>query len=95
MRTWDTRQLLQFLRSTRGHALYPGWLLSATTGLRRGEELGLQRQDIDLKAGTLSVRRTLITLGHRTVESQPKTKKGSRRIAREAAETAHHGSRRT
>lgn len=34
-------------------------ILSATTGLRQGEALGLQWQDVDMDAGTLAVRHTL------------------------------------
>jgi len=41
VRTWTSEELGRFLRETRQDLNYPLWLLLATTGLRRGEALGL------------------------------------------------------
>lgn len=57
--TWTATQLSDFLRHWSGHRYLPLWHLLATTGLRRGEALGLRWQDLDLDRGTASVRQTV------------------------------------
>lgn len=53
--------------------------LLITTGLRRGECIGLQWQDIDFDQGTLSVRRSVIYNGEvGIIVSEPKTPKSVR-----------------
>lgn len=69
------------LRAARGHRLEEIIMLGLTTGMRRGELLGLKWQDIDLEKGTLQVRRTLdyyAKIGY--VENEPKTARGRRNI---------------
>ncbi len=51
------------------------------TGLRRGEALGLRWQDIDLEAGRLCVRRSLIPEGNQVAVHEPKTARGRRVVA--------------
>ena len=48
-----------FLEAIRGDRMEPLYLLAATTGLRRGEMLGLKWQNLDLTKGTLNVSRPL------------------------------------
>jgi integrase len=82
MRTWTQQQLAHFLQVTRGHQHWVAWLLLATTGLRRGEALGLAWSSVDLEAGRMSVSRTLVDLdGDEPVWSDPKTARGRRSIA--------------
>jgi integrase len=52
-------QATQVLTAVAGHWMEPIVLVAMACGLRLGEVLGLQWTDIDLTAGTLSVRRTL------------------------------------
>lgn len=40
--------------------LYPGLVLAATMGLRRGEILGLRIRDIDLDKGFLVIKQTIV-----------------------------------
>jgi hypothetical protein len=40
-----------FLDCARKDSLYAAWLLAVTTGMRRGEILGLRWQDVDLGGG--------------------------------------------
>jgi integrase len=58
--------------------LYLPILVGVTTGMRRGEILGLRWSDIDLKAGRLTVNQSLERLAGKTVFKPPKTA-GSRR----------------
>jgi len=59
IRPLTTDQVAQLLTSIEGDRLYPAILLELATGLRRGELLALRWQDIDLKAGMLTVRQNL------------------------------------
>lgn len=78
---WDAVQAAQFLETAKEHRLYPLYLLALSTGLRRGEILGLRWRDIDLKVGTLSVRQTLTCTAAGNVFSEPKTDKARRSVA--------------
>ncbi len=78
MHTWDRDELRRFLDAAVDHPLHIGLLLAATTGMRRGEVLGLRWSDVDLNAGTVSVQRNLTTVGREVVEGDPKTGKGRR-----------------
>lgn len=73
----QARALLLAADGNRLEALY---VLAVATGLRSGELLGLHWSDIDLKAGMLAVRRTLIELGNELSFGEPKTKAGKRAI---------------
>jgi integrase len=59
-------------------SLYLPVLVAVTTGIRRGELLGLRWSDIDFKAGRLTVNQSLERVKGKTVFKSPKTK-GSRR----------------
>jgi integrase len=79
MRTWAADQVRQFLAHVRNDRYFMAWYLAATTGLRRGELLGLKWRDVDLEGGRLQIRQTLVATGNRIYWSEPKTK-GSRRM---------------
>ena len=81
MKTWSAAQVRAFLEATKDDRLYPLWRLLALTGMRRGEVLGVRWQDINLEAGRLAVRRSLIPLGGEVIVSEPKTARGRRSIA--------------
>ncbi len=61
------------------------WYVLATTGMRRGEACGLHWSDLDEAEGLLTVRRSRVSAGGKTVESAPKTKRGRRRLALDPA----------
>ena len=75
----EARQLLEAARGDKFEALY---VLAVTTGMRRGELLGLKWSDVDLKNASLSVKRTLTRTdnGKRVTLGDPKTKKSRRTI---------------
>ena len=89
VRTWSRGDLGAFLTATRGHRHHPAWLLLATTGLRRGEALGLAWSGLDLDAGRLRVTRTLVDVERGVAKwSDPKTGRGRRSIALDGATVA-------
>jgi len=57
------------------------WRLFATTGVRRGEALGLRWKDVDLDAGVIAVANTRTVVTGRVVSGPPKTRAGERTIA--------------
>jgi integrase len=59
MRTWTAERARTFLASTADDRLSALWLLLLTTGMRRGEALGLGWEHVDLDAARASVRRNL------------------------------------
>ena len=81
MSVWTPEQLGTFLDSVRTDRLFAAWLMAAMTGMRRGELLGLKWSDLDLEAGTVSVRQIRTVAKYRVVTFTPKTEKGRRTIA--------------
>jgi integrase len=73
----EAKALLKASRGERFEALY---VLAITTGLRRGELLGLRWRDVDLKSGVLRVGRALVREGGRYRLGETKTKRGHRSI---------------
>jgi integrase len=73
MSWWTIAEARTFLAHVEGDRLEALWKLYLTTGLRRGEALGLKWEDIDLDAGRLSVRRTLVAVEGMAKWSVPKT----------------------
>lgn len=55
-------------------------MLAITTGLRRGELLGLRWDDADLERGTLRVGRALVREGGRHTLGETKTRRGRRLV---------------
>ena len=78
---WTAAELRQFLEAMSDHWLSAAFVLAATTGMRRGEVLGLRWSDVDLTAGRLNIRQTVLSVGGKVRFSQPKTARGRRTIA--------------
>ena len=57
MLTWTGQQLGSFLAAVADDRYGPAFHFLATTGMRRGELLGLRWADVDLGAGRVSIRR--------------------------------------
>jgi integrase len=82
IKTWSAREVRAFLRHVEADPLYAAYVLAATTGMRRGEVLGLRWQNLDLEASRLSVVQALTVVGGYDVQfSEPKTARGRRSIA--------------
>ena len=78
----EARRLLEAARDDRLEALY---VLAIATGLRQGELLALNWEDVDLERGVLRVRRTLTRTGGKVSLGEPKTKKSRRSVNLTAA----------
>jgi integrase len=78
MRVWSAEELRRFLNETRGDRLHACWVVAATTGLRRGELLGLRWDDVDLHGQVLSVKRSRVAAGDDVSEGTPKNGRGRR-----------------
>jgi integrase len=59
MMVFDRTQARTFLDAARGDRFEALYVLAVATGMKQGELLGLKWADLDLKKGTLSVRRSL------------------------------------
>lgn len=81
MQVWTPEQADAFLLATREDRMHALYVLALTTGMRQGELLGLRWGDINVSAGTLSVRRSLQWLqGTGLVFNEPKTTRSRRNI---------------
>ena len=83
IRAWDAATLRAFLDASNQAAdrLYALWVLLATTGMRRGEAIGLRWSDLDLDAARLRVVQTIIQTRSTVSIGEPKTAQGRRPIA--------------
>lgn len=88
IKTWTADELRRFLEHHADDRLYAAWLVLATTGMRRGEALGLRWSDLDLETGRASIRQTLIAVNHVVQFGSPKTAKGRRSIELDGATVA-------
>jgi integrase len=80
-RSWTAAELRAFLEHVEGDRLAAVWMVAASTGMRRGEVLGLRWADVDLDLARVAVRQTLVLAGRQVVTSEPKTSRGRRSIA--------------
>ncbi len=85
---WTPAEAHRFLAAAQGSQWYAFFLLMLTTGLRRGEALGVRWQDLDLDAATLTVRQIVTVLGNKPHIQEPKSA-ASRRTVRLTPETVH------
>jgi integrase len=88
MVTWTAAQLATFLDGVRDDRLSAAYFLLATTGMRRGEALGLRWADVDLDDGRAAIQQTVIAVNHQPVIGTPKTARGRRTVRLDAATVA-------
>ena len=88
MATWTPEQLRVFFQGIAEHRLAAAYVLAATTGMRRGEVLGLRWVDVDLIHRRVAVTHTILTVGYKVTPGTPKTGRSRRSIALDAETTA-------
>ena len=80
MQTLPIEQLTSFLREAKDSGVFALYYIDLTTGLRRGELLGLKWSDIDLEKGDLRVQRQIGRIDGKIIEMPLKTKKAYRTL---------------
>ena len=81
IRTWSAGEVHEFAQFALDHPFYPLWLLTASTGMRRSELLGLRWKDVDLDRGLVAIRQVLVKVGGRgRFKPAPKSRHGFRTL---------------
>jgi integrase len=80
-KVWTPRELRRFLDHVRGDRLFALWRLGATTGMRRGELLGLTWRNVDLEAARVKVEQQLVPTRGGASFGPPKSKRSRRTVA--------------
>ena len=73
-------ELRQLLRTAAGHRFFPIYWLTAMTGMRRNEVLGLKWSDLDITKQRLHLNRGLVAVGYEVHQTRGKTKTARRAI---------------
>ena len=73
-------EIRRFLIQANEEGYYEFFLLELTTGMRRGEILGLQWKDVNFATGELHIRRQVVKKGSQTQITKPKTKSSIRTL---------------
>ncbi len=80
MQVLGREELQRFLIQAQAEGYYELFLLDLCTGLRRGELLALQWDDLDFKSGTLTVNKRVYEVKGQLRVSVPKTRASIRRL---------------
>ena len=76
MKVWTREELRTFLAAVADDRLFALWRVYATTGMRRGEALGLQWRHVDLDKSRLTVQQARVTVGYKVILRTSKTGPG-------------------
>lgn len=79
-KTWSSDDLKVFFESIKENRLRAAFVVLATTGMRRGEVLGMRWRDLDSYAAQLSIVQTLTTVKWEPIITQTKTQRSRRTI---------------
>jgi integrase len=80
IRVWQPEQLGRFLEVASQHRLGAAFEVAVFTGLRRGELVGLEWDDVDLERQVLVVRRSVVQAGRERLVGKAKTRSGEDRV---------------
>jgi integrase len=79
--SWSARELRAFLDHVADDRLAALWRVAATTGMRRGEALGLTWRCVDLEGGRLEVVQQLVPTKGGVTFGPPKSRRSERTVA--------------
>lgn len=79
--TLNSEEIKRFLISAKDDPLYIVFFLAVTTGLRRGEILGLRWKDINWENKSASIQKNVVVVGGKVILQEPKTKGSKRAIS--------------
>ena len=80
MQVLDREELQRFLIQAQAEGYYELFLLDLATGLRRGELMALQWDDLDFETGVLNVNKQVYQVNGELQFSEPKTKNAIRKL---------------
>ena len=80
MKVLTLEEIQRFLIQAKAEGMYELFLLELTTGMRRGELLALQWDDLDFAAGKLRIEKQVYPVGGELVISEPKTRAANRTV---------------
>ena len=88
MQVLTQEEIMRFLIQAKAEGYYELFLLELTTGMRRGEILGLKWSDLNMQTGDLHISRQVVKVKGKTIVSTLKTKSSVRtiRLAKEMVE---------
>lgn len=88
MQVLTQAEIMRFLIQAKAEGYYELFLLELTTGMRRGEILGLKWSDLNMQTGDLQISRQVVKVKGKTTVSTLKTKSSVRtiRLAKEMVE---------
>jgi integrase len=78
---WTAKELSRFLEQVEGDRLFALWRLAATTGMRRGELLGLTWRAVDVAGGRVHVEQQLVPTRGGCTFGPPKSSRSRRTVA--------------
>ncbi len=81
---WTVDELSAWLRVALTDRFAALWLLAATSGMRRSELAGVDRELLNLGAATLSIEDTRVVVAGQTIDSDGKSNSGVRTISLDA-----------
>jgi integrase len=84
VQSWSARELRTFLAYVAGDRLFALWRLAGTTGMRRGELLGLTWRCLDIESARLRVEQQLLLTKDGLIFGPPKSRRSERTIALDA-----------
>ncbi len=80
MQVLTPNEIARFLARAKEEGYYEIFLLELSTGMRRGEILGLKWSDINFKDGSLRISRQVVAAGKQVIVQPPKTRTSIRTI---------------
>lgn len=80
VKVWDETEVKKFLEAAKESRYYEAFLISLTTGMRKGEVLGLRFIDVDEKNSTFRIVQTLENTG-KAFKKGAKTQAGNRSVS--------------
>ncbi|AXF39523.1 tyrosine-type recombinase/integrase [Paenibacillus larvae] len=81
MTVWTLEESQRFLEATKNCRYHVIYLLALTTGMRKGEILGLQWDHVDFKNKNICVQQTIVYAGNKLYLKRPKTAAAYRTIS--------------
>ena len=80
MQILTPNEIVRFLARAKEEGYYEMFLLELSTGMRRGEILGLKWSDLNMSDGSLRIARQVVVAGRQVLVQTPKTKSSIRTV---------------